>query len=410
MKKVKYPKCKMINSLKLFKILSFTSQLLFSLIFTVNLLYHVNVAKLNPLQLVLVGTILELSVFLFEIPTGIVADTKSRKLSIVIGYLLMGIGFVLEGLFPFFTFIAISQVIWGLGYTFTSGATQAWITDEIGEEKVGRAFILGEQYGQAGELIAIPISVLVGLIAINLPIIIGGTLMILFAFFLAFRMQEHDFKTRAKNELSGIKSMLDTSKAALIFIKGKRVLILLLTIGVFYGLYSEGFDRLWIAHLMENFPSSIIINSVLLIGIVRCISLVLSILSLGMINKKLDFNNSKHVIRILVISAVIIILSLIGFSLFHNLYAALLFFWVIGIMRSITNPLLDAWLNSLITNPNIRATLFSVRGQIDSLGQIGGGPVVGMIGNLFSIRTALFVCAIILSPIIYLYHLVLKKQ
>ncbi|MCM3766692.1 hypothetical protein [Neobacillus niacini] len=50
------------------------SAFIFTFIFTVNLLYHVQVVKLDPLQLVLVGTVLELTVFLFEIPTGLVAD------------------------------------------------------------------------------------------------------------------------------------------------------------------------------------------------------------------------------------------------------------------------------------------------------------------------------------------------
>ena len=41
---------------------------------TVNLVFMVQVAGLDPLQMVLVGTALELSVFLFEIPTGVVAE------------------------------------------------------------------------------------------------------------------------------------------------------------------------------------------------------------------------------------------------------------------------------------------------------------------------------------------------
>lgn len=78
-----------IDSFKMYIMLSFTTQFLFTLIFTVNLLYQLKVVGLNPLQLVLVGTVLELTVFLFEIPTGLVADVKSRKLSIIIGYLLI---------------------------------------------------------------------------------------------------------------------------------------------------------------------------------------------------------------------------------------------------------------------------------------------------------------------------------
>jgi hypothetical protein len=67
-----------VNPYLVYLILSFASSLIFSLIFTVNLLYHVTVVELSPLQLVLVGTILETSVFLFEVPTGIVADVKMR--------------------------------------------------------------------------------------------------------------------------------------------------------------------------------------------------------------------------------------------------------------------------------------------------------------------------------------------
>lgn len=66
--------------------------LIFAMIFTVELLYHVEVVKLDPLRLVLLGTILEGTIFLCEVPTGILADVKSRKLSIIIGYILMGTG------------------------------------------------------------------------------------------------------------------------------------------------------------------------------------------------------------------------------------------------------------------------------------------------------------------------------
>ncbi len=411
MKQTKY-KYKKIDSINIYLILSFASPLLFSLIFTVNLLYHVNVAKLNPLQLILVGTILELSVFLLEIPTGIVADTKSRKLSIVIGYLLIGIGFILEGSFPFFFTIALSQVIWGIGYTFTSGATQAWITDEIGEEKAGTAFIKGAQLGQLGELIAIPISVFVGLFAINLPIIIGGILMMVFAVFLAISMQEQEFNIKAKSELSNWKSMLETIKTTRQYIKNSHILILLLTIGLFYGFYSEGFDRLWTAHFVEDFNSSItaLINPIVFIGIIRAVSIILSLIVLSLLSKKINFKKANLVIKVLVFGAVIIVLSLVGFSLINNLYVVLLLFWVIGIMQSITSPLLDAWLNSLIVNPNVRATIFSIRGQVDSIGQVGGGPIVGIFGNLFSIRIALLVSAIMLSPVIYIYCIVMKNK
>ena len=99
-----------------------TVAFLFSVNFTTSAIYRLEIAGLNPLQLILVGTALELAVFIFEIPTGVVADSVSRRLSIIIGYVLIGSGFLLEGALPLFATILLAQILWGLGYTFTSGA------------------------------------------------------------------------------------------------------------------------------------------------------------------------------------------------------------------------------------------------------------------------------------------------
>ncbi len=115
---------KKLNAYPVYLILSGADGMISSIIFTVNMIYQVTVVGLNPLQLVLVGTTLEATAFLFEIPTGVVADVYSRRLSIIIGTVMMGFGFVLEGSIPRFETILLAQVIWGLGYTFTSGATQ----------------------------------------------------------------------------------------------------------------------------------------------------------------------------------------------------------------------------------------------------------------------------------------------
>ena len=74
--------------------------------------YRMEEAGLNPLELLLVGTVLEASVFLFEIPTGIVADVYSRRASIVIGFLLIGAGYIVEGVLPTFATIVFAQVLW----------------------------------------------------------------------------------------------------------------------------------------------------------------------------------------------------------------------------------------------------------------------------------------------------------
>lgn len=69
--------------------------------FTTYALYYVNMLGLNPFQLALVGTALEVTIVLLEIPTGLVADLYGRRLSVVIGTLVLGAAYLLEGSIPF---------------------------------------------------------------------------------------------------------------------------------------------------------------------------------------------------------------------------------------------------------------------------------------------------------------------
>src|SRR6187551_264984 len=128
--------------------------------------YLVNELHLSPLQLVLMGTAMEAAVFLFEVPTGVVADTYSRRLSLVIGYLGMGLAWLAVGLVSAPWLIIALWAAWGLAYTFTSGAEQAWITDEVGFENVGSVFLRGARYGQVGAVLGLLAQVGVGVISL----------------------------------------------------------------------------------------------------------------------------------------------------------------------------------------------------------------------------------------------------
>ncbi len=124
----------------LFLIISGGRSLFNALVFTINLVYQVETVGLNPLQLVLVGTVLEVTGVLLEVPTGAVADIYSRRLSVIVGMALVGCGFLLEGSIPLFWAVLGAQVLWGAGYTFISGALQAWLADEIGADSAGPVF------------------------------------------------------------------------------------------------------------------------------------------------------------------------------------------------------------------------------------------------------------------------------
>ncbi len=399
-----------IGAFSVYMILEFSSSLFMSLIFTANIVYHVTVVGLNPLQLVLVGTILETTVFIFEVPTGVLADVKSRRLSVVIGYALMGLGFIVEGSFPFFPAVAFAQVLWGFGYTFTSGATQAWMVDEIGEERAGQAFLRGSQAARAGGLLAIPFSVLLGRGNVALPIVLGGVLLILLAAFLATSMSEEGFAPTPAGDRTTWALILRTAEDARQLLRRQPILLVLLGTGLFYGLYSEGFDRLWTAHLLRDFTAPFVgvVEPIVWFGAISAVGSVLSLVATGITRRHIDVKRAEPIARTLLFSAGLIVIALAGFGLARAFWLALLCYWLIGILRTISGPLHSAWLNLRIDDPQVRATMFSVSGQVDAIGQIAGGPAVGAIGNL-SIRAALATSALMLSPVLPLYALVIRQ-
>lgn len=119
--------------------------LLHALAFTLMLVFQVQVVGLTPFQLVIIGTAMEVTLLLFEIPTGAVADLYSRRRSVLIGTAIIAVSFLPQGGWPSLWPTLAGQVIWGFGYTFVSGAAQAWITDEIGEDHVQPVFTRATQ-------------------------------------------------------------------------------------------------------------------------------------------------------------------------------------------------------------------------------------------------------------------------
>src|SRR5215468_4802928 len=110
-----------LDATRVFLFMEIAFTICFCLFDTTSTLYLATIANLAPLQLVLVGTITEVFGFLFEVPTGIVADVYSRRLSIIIGYMLIGLGFLIEGLIPAFLPILFAMAVFSIGSTFLSG-------------------------------------------------------------------------------------------------------------------------------------------------------------------------------------------------------------------------------------------------------------------------------------------------
>lgn len=391
---------KRLNGLNVFLFQEFTASLLFAVIFTVSILYQVQTVGLNPFQLVLVGTLLELTAFVAEVPTGIIADVYSRRLSIIIGFVLVGIGFIVEGSIPQFWAVLLAQVIWGIGATFQSGALEAWVADEVGEANAGKAFLRANQFGNAGALVGIGISVLLGSIALNIPIVVGGVLLIGLAIVLAFIMPETGFKPTPREDRNTFQQMGHTFRQGASLVRRRRVLLTLLIAAGFFGAFSEGFDRLWTPRLLE-FPMPYF-EPVVWIGIIGAVSLGLGIIATEFVNRRVDTNNQVVVARALQIIVALLMALTLVYALAWNFGIALFAALALNPLRGMNYPLATAWLNQHVDS-SVRATVFSIRNQADAFGQMLGGPLLGAIATLVSLQAEMIVAALFLAPALYLY-------
>ena len=149
--------------------------------------------------------------FLFEIPTGVVADTYSRRLSLIVGFLGMGVTWMLVGVISAPWAIIALWGLWGLSYTFTSGAYEAWITDEVGVDKVGRLFLVGARLWYVGAVLGLFLQVAIGIVSLRAGVIVGGAITIVCGVLCVFLMPETGFRRRPRAE-RGVRAERDAQQ------------------------------------------------------------------------------------------------------------------------------------------------------------------------------------------------------
>jgi DHA3 family tetracycline resistance protein-like MFS transporter len=396
---------KKIDSYNLYIGTAFYFRFCWALMTTVSMVFMVTVVGLDPLQMVLVGTVLELSTFLFEIPTGVIADVVSRRLSIIIGYIMVGFGYMLLGLFPRFDVVLLSQVIWGIGFTFISGATQAWISDEIGESRANRSFIVASQVGKIGLLLGIAVSVTLATLDMKLPIIAGSLGLVLLGIFCIFFMDEKDYRSESPEDRETWAQMAKTFSNGISLLRSHPVLWIIIVIAVFEGMYSEGYDRLFAPFLIESFEFPVIVglDTVVWWGVMSAGATVFAFIALEVVRRFVDTSNHRHLVLALSISSALLVAVMFSFALAGDFYIALLAYFAVAALRSVKGPMTTAWLNQNLTSQT-RATMFSMQAQADALGQVGGGPAIGAVGKFVSLQAALIVSSFALIPAIGLYR------
>jgi len=96
----------------------------------------------------------------------------------------------------------------------------------------------------------------------------------------------------------------------------------------------------------------------------------------------------------------LISVSMIGFALSPLLLPSLGLYLVIDVLRDVNIPLSTAWINQKLDS-QVRATVHSMFGQVDAIGQVFGGPVVAVIASVGSAVASLVTSGLLLTPALF---------
>lgn len=377
----------------------------------VGIIYRVEVVGMNPFQLVLAGTVHIAAVFFAEVPTGVVADAYSRKLSMLIGFTLLGIGLIFEGSIPQLWAVLVGQLIWGIGRTFISGAWSAWLAGEIGEDILQNVMIRGEQIGRTIAIIGTITAMILGSINLGLTIQLIGSGFLLLALTLLIIMPETDFVPAAADERETWGKLKQTFQAGTKYVRASNFLMLIFIIELCYGFTDPGIHRLSEAHLLEDFiwPTYRNWQPVTWLGL---ISITNSLLTIGVtewLRRNVAEQDAQRVMQVMRVINLVYIVGIVAFAFANSFALGVLMFILMSQASRANFALYDPWLTKQIA-PEVRATVLSMWGQMNALGQMLGGPVIGAIAVATSLPIGYATIALLLLPVPILLTVLLRQN
>ena len=347
---------------------------------------------LSPVQLVALGTVMELTILVSEIPTGVVADVVSRRLSVIIAFAVMGSGMILAGLTETFWVLIISQMAWGLGWTFLSGAETAWVTDELGGAgEVERLILRRARLQFAFSIVGMVGGVVLGaLTSLPVTVVTAGVIMVGWAVVLSFTMTEHAFERQRGDTWSQFIATLRAGARRTRSVPALRILAVVVVLGAFGG---EVLDRLDIRRLDQiGLPDDI--DEILIVGVIASLEAVAGFLFVWRVERRQSGPGLPSAASVLMLAAATGA-ALLGLVAVLPIAAAGLVLQ--GGLRSSLEPVYTAWANAH-TPPETRATVHSFVGQADAGGEIVGGLGLAWVASATTVPTAM-TCSVALFAV-----------
>lgn len=335
----------------------------------------------------------ELSIFLFEIPSGALADTIGRKRVMVTSFFAYTISFALFFISENMPAMFIGMLFFAIGETFRTGTHKAiifsWLRKEKRESEKTTVYGFTRSWSKLGSACSIPISALIVYFLHNysycflvsiFPCILNIVNLATYPEYLEENKLTAFFSVNTvKNTMLKLYTSLKKT------VKKRELRQILIEAMNYEGLYKTAKD--YIQPLLQSLAASIMLlssgnqfsNNALVFGVVFIFLHITSAVASRNAGRFENlFNNSNAASRILwIINGSMFGLFTLSLYFGYHIIEVLIFI-VLAILQNLWRPILISRCSSKI-NTYETATILSIESQVKSLFTMMVAPVLGFI-------------------------------
>jgi MFS family permease len=357
-----------------------------SVIWGVNTLFLLD-AGLDIFGVFIANAVFTAAMVLFEIPTGVVADTMGRRTSFLLSTVVLclatlgyvGVALAGGGLLWF----CIMSVFLGLGFTFYSGAVEAWLVDALKATNFDGE--LEHVFARAGiitsglMLIGTVGGGLLGNIDLAIPYVVRAILLAIVCGWAYFNMHDIGYTPRAMSLAQVPTEMRKVTSESIAYGWQKRPVRLIMIVTFIHGLYG-----IWGFYATQPYFLGLLgqPDAVWVSGIVAALIACTGIISNWLVNRYMNRFRSRT--TILIAAAGLAAVATISVGLVNSFWLAVSLFLLGALAFDIFLPIKQAYLHQVIPSEQ-RATVISFDALMGSAGGVVGQTGLGYIAQYQSL-------------------------
>lgn len=381
-----------------------------SLIWGINTLFLLD-AGLSIFEVFVANAAFTAAMALFEVPTGVVADTRGRRISFLLSAAVLAVGTLayvgVAAIGGGVILFSLAGVILGLGFTFYSGAVEAWLvdalrsTDHSGE--LDRVFARSQSVFWAATLIGTVGGGLLGQIDLAIPYLVrAGALIAAFAVGLVL-MHDLGFTPRTLHWRGIVGEMRKVGRAGLTFgWHNHSVRLLVLEAFVVSGFFFWAWYA-WQPYFLDLLGRNLVWVS----GVIAALFSLAGILGNSLVGRIAVPGRRRT--SILIAGSALTTVAMVTVGAIQMFWVAVPAFLVGAVLFGIMAPVRQTFLHSIIPTSE-RATLVSFDALMGSLGSVGGQTGLGYLAQVRSVADGFVVGGLATIVAVPLYAMLRRRN